>query len=228
MSDVSAVPAVRTPAAVAADVTALFDWLFGVAEAMRAELAPIFAAGPVTAESVVAAVAPHAAGLLERDLVLGGGFVAARDALADQPLYLAWWQGESRQLLGFAGAPGGDPLDYTTREWFRVPAETGALHVAGPYVDYVCTDEYVVTSTLPVVVDGRMVGVTGADMLVESLERHLLPALREADASLLGHSGRVVVSADHRLAPGERLDTGGLVGVPCGPYPLAVVSRPAA
>ena len=45
--------------------------------------------------------------------------------------------------------------DYTTLEWWRVPARTGTRHLTGPYVDYVCTDDYTVTITTPVTVDGR-------------------------------------------------------------------------
>jgi hypothetical protein len=189
---------------------------------MRAALLPLFEAGPVTSGSAVAAVEPIVQRLLDRPVMLGGGFVAAQGALADHPLYLAWWQGIGRELLGVAGAPGGDTLDYTTREWFRVPRATGERHVAGPYVDYVCTDEYVLTSTVPVIVAGELVGVVGADMLVESLERELLPLLRAAGATLVGSTGRVVVSADHRLAPGSRIDASvDLTPIPGLPLSLA-------
>lgn len=135
--------------------------------------------------------------------------------------YLAWWQGEEQQLLGEADSPAsGDPFDYTRREWFRVPVETGRRHVTGPYVDYVCTDEYVVTSTAPVVVDGTCLGVVGADVLVETLEDRLLATLREHGATLVGEHGRVMVSSDHRRAPGVLLDLEGRETHRCGELPL--------
>ena len=36
-------------------------------------------------------------------------------------------------------------------------------HLTGPYVDYVCTDDYTITITTPVRVAGRLVGVVGTD-----------------------------------------------------------------
>ena len=210
----------------AAGVAELFEGLFSEIERMRVRLVDLFSAGPVDSATASAAVHPVAHALLRGGVVLGSGYVAARDALTDHPLYLAWWQGESQQLLGQADAPSGDPLDYTRREWFRVPASTGSRHITGPYVDYVCTDEYVVTSTAPVVVGGRMLGVTGADTLVETLENVLLGTLRSADATLVSATGRVVVSADHRLGAGTLVDLDDCTArVQCGTLPLVVVQR---
>jgi hypothetical protein len=210
---------------VADSVTILFEELFAVLESLRERLVARFADGPPAAASVVRLVEPHARELLRRPVVLGGGFVAARDALADRPLYLAWWQGESQQLLGQSEAPvSGDPLDYTRREWFRVPERTGRRHVTGPYVDYVCTDEYVVTSTAPVLVAGRMVGVVGVDTLVETLEETLLPVLGPAGATVVNDHGRVLASADHRLDAGTVLDlTACSKWAQCAALPLRVL-----
>lgn len=212
-------------AAVAEEVTALFEGVFTQVEGMRQALLEHFAAGRPDAERVGSVVHPLASALLDEGLVLGCGYVAARDALADRSLYLAWWQGESQQLLGQADAPAGDPLDYTRREWFRVPETTGVRHVTGPYVDYVCTDEYVVTSTIPVVSDGQMVGIVGADILVETLEERLLDSLRVAGATLIAESGRVIASADAHLAAGTLLEVDAdRERVACGSLPLAVIA----
>lgn len=211
---------------VASEVTELFEDLFVDIDSMRARLVSLFEAGPVDSAAVSDAAHPIAHGLLARGVVLGSGFVAARGALTDHPLYLAWWQGESQQFLGQADAPAGDPLDYTRREWFRVPEQTGVRHVTGPYVDYVCTDEYVCTSTMPVLVDGRMLGVVGADTLAETLENLLLDTLRDADATLVSESGRVVVSADPHLGAGTLVELGDYAEqIPCGTLPLTVVHR---
>lgn len=206
-------------------VSALFERLFTDIEGMRRVLTDLFASGPVDSVKALAAVESDVRTLLTGGTALGGGYVAARDALTDRPLYLAWWQGDDQQLLGESDAPAsGAPFDYTRREWFRVPAESGRRHVTGPYVDYVCTDEYVVTCTAPVVVDGRLTGVVGADVLVETLERTLLPELRSVGATLVGDHGRAIASADHRIAPGTLLDPdvvrGGLA---CGDLPLTLV-----
>lgn len=209
----------------AEEVVALFAGLFTDVEAMGVDVEELFADGPVDAATVLGVVEPHARALLDRGTALGAGFVAARDALADRALYLAWWQGDDQQLLGESEAPAsGDPFDYTRREWFRVPEQTGHRHVTGPYVDYVCTDEYVVTCTVPVRVAGRLAGVVGADVLVETLEDQLLGVLRQAGATLVGDHGRSMVAADHRLAPGTLVDLRDVrERVECGDLPLSLV-----
>jgi hypothetical protein len=218
---------VRTePLSLAADaVTRLFADLLADIEATRDVVEQLFATGPVDSAAVQEAVEPRARALLDRGIALGAGYVAARDVLVDRSLYLAWWQGEDQQLLGESEAPAtGDPFDYTRREWFRVPEQTGHRHVTGPYVDYVCTDEYVVTTTVPVRAGGRTVGVVGADVLVEALEDRLLATMAAAGATLVGDHGRSMVSADHRLAPGTLVDPAAVrERVACGDLPLAVV-----
>lgn len=226
--EVIAMPAPTvTLAPVVERVTALFDEIFAGIDRMRVRIEERFAAGPVDAAAVVEVVERDARDLLDRGHALGAGYVAALDALTDRPLYLAWWQGDDQQLLGESEAPAsGAPFDYTRREWFRVPEETGRRHLTGPYVDFVCTDEYVVTCTMPVVAGGRMVGVVGADVLVETLEDLLLAPLSEVGATLVGEHGRTIVSADHRLAPGTLLDLGAVAEhIDCADLPLSVVRR---
>lgn len=211
-------------AAVAEEVSAHFERILAEVDQMRAALCERFAAGPVDAAQAEAAVHPIAQRLLDGGAVLGTGYVAGRDALSDRALHLASWQGEDKQLLGRSDAPGGDEFDYTKREWFRVPQTTGDRHVTGPYVDYVCADEYVVTSAVPVLVEGgRMVGIVGADQLVETLEDLLLEVLSDAGATLVSDHGRVIASADHRVAPGTLVELGPQA-VPCGTLPMAIIS----
>ena len=102
--------------------------------------------------------------------------------------------------------------DYTTLEWWRFPARTGARHLTGPYVDYVCTDDYTVTITTPVTVGGQLSGVVGMDVLVDRLERELLPLLRAAGVpiAVVNASGRIVTSTDSRREPGSMLRLEGL------------------
>lgn len=212
-------------AACAEQVEAHFHGVLAHLEDLRAVLEVPFAAEPVTAATVLAAIEePVRRVLAGPQDVLGAGFVAARGELADHELYLAWWQGDDRSLLGVPETDPvtGEPFDYTRRPWFRVPERTGAAHVTGPYVDFICTDEYVLTTTLPVPVAGRMVGVVGADTLVESLESMVLPALRAAGATLVNDHSRVVVSADPHLGLGDRVEAGAR-SVACRGLPLTVV-----
>lgn len=199
-----------------------------------------------TCKAVDDVVRPLALGLLDGSALplAGVGFVAARDALSDSTWHMAWWQGATRErLLPLTMDSAGET--YSRREWFTAPMETGLGHITGPYVDFLCTDEYTLTFTVPVESRGRRLGVAGVDILVESLEDLLMDRLREIGpkVSLVNRSGRVILSADPQLAAGLLLAPGwqdaidgqmtvgassagpGLVDVRrCGTLPLAIVS----
>jgi hypothetical protein len=204
-----------------------FHGILGELETMRALLVDLFDRGAVDSAVARARIEPHVRSFLDAADIVGAGYVAARGALSDEPLYLAWWQGDDQHLLAGSDAPAtGDPLDYTRHPWFRTPERTGQSYVTGPYVDFVCTDEYVVTSTTPVISRGTMVGVVGADTLVETLEGLLLPTLRDAGATLVNDQRRTVVSSDPHLATGTLLDLeeyGEIV--PCRDLPMSVIRR---
>lgn len=183
------------------------------------------ARGPVTADAVSRAALEPTRSMMARHPVLGGGFVAAPGFLADHHLYLAWWQGDNRQLLAQSAGPTGEPVDYTRLEWFKVPARTGGPHVAGPYVDYVCSDEYLLTATSAVVVDGRFAGVVGADTLLEVFESLMLPAVKGAGATVINDNDRVVVSYDPRVPTGRLVDRAAYSrAVACSGTPFTVVA----
>lgn len=135
----------------------------------------------------------------------GAGFCGS-DAVVDEGNPLAWWQGPERQLLASSTfGPGQAAIDLERLEWYRVPRETGAHHVAGPFVDYLCSNEVTLTSTLPLVVNGVFLGVACADVLVASVEEHLLPSIGDVEgAALVNANGRVVVSPDAEYQTGDR------------------------
>lgn len=153
-------------------------------------------------------------------LVIGAGFVASPGFLRDAPWHLAWWLGHAngfgvadpavaglRRLVAVEDEHAENFRDYTTLEWWRVPAATGARHITGPYVDYLCTDDYTLTLTVPVWHGGTLIGVAGADLYVTDIERALLPAVRGAGsrAALVNASGRVVVASESAHATGSLL-----------------------
>jgi hypothetical protein len=155
----------------------------------------------------------------ERLPVIGAGFVAAPGFIADAEWHLAWWLGELntfglesrsphvRRLDAVEDPTSDDFRDYTALEWWRVPLSTGRRHLTGPYVDYLCTDEYTVTLTVPVHFGDRMIGVVGADLYVDEIERRHLPILRALgrEATLVNRSGRVIASTDGARSPGSLL-----------------------
>ena len=99
-----------------------------------------------------------------------------------------------------------DFFDYTTADWYVTPERTGKRHVAGPYVDYVCTNEYAMTLAQPVRAGTRFVGVAALDVSVAGFETRVLPALRTlgAAATLVNGSGRVIASTSPEAWPGQR------------------------
>jgi hypothetical protein len=157
-------------------------------------------------------VEPLALAQLRRDddLVFGSGLVAAPELIADAPWHLAWWTADaSRRIepLRVVSDPAQDGFrDYTVLEWWAVPRRTGRRHITGPYVDYLCTDAYTLTFTVPVHrADGSMAAVVGSDVYVARAERFLLPVLH-ADgrpATVVNPSGRVVVSTHPGHATGS-------------------------
>jgi hypothetical protein len=168
-------------------------------------------------------------------LVIGAGFVAAPGFLADAEWHLAWWLGHAntfgvgsadpsiRRLVAEENPASDSFRDYTTLEWWRVPTTTGARHITGPYVDYLCTDDYTLTLTVPAHNGARLIGVVGADLYVNDVERALLAHLRGLEAAtIVNASGRVVASTDPHRPTGSLLrDTS--ERIPCSVAGLALV-----
>ncbi len=196
-----------------ADVTGFFEEILAEVSGWVPVLAELFAdpARPPGGKRITTTMQPLAAALVQRGEwpVVGAGFVAADQAVADAAWHMAWWQGETMERLVLPALASASDA-YMRREWFTKPMETGLPHVTGPYVDFLCTDEYTMTMTVPVTAAGRRVGVAGADVFVESLEPVLLSALKKLHpaAALVNHVGRVVVSADAQLAAGTLLAPG--------------------
>ncbi|GAA4556163.1 cache domain-containing protein [Planotetraspora kaengkrachanensis] len=142
-------------------------------------------------------------------LVAGIGFIAAPGLLADAHWYLEWWQenpsGTPVQLLRDLDPSSSAFYDYTHWDWYTGPRSGAERTVCGPYVDYLCTDEYSLTLSVPVVLDGAFVGVAAADVFVRRFDGAVLPALREipAPAFLVNASGRVVSSNTARWVAGS-------------------------
>lgn len=196
-----------------AEVSHFFESLLRDLREWAGQISRVFesrgeAPGPQEVDAELHPLVDH---FLDREAfpLVGAGFVAARDALAGATWHMAWWQGEAKErLLMLTMESAGET--YSRREWFTVPMETGEGHVTGPYVDFLCTDEYTLTLTVPVTAKGIIVGVAGADILVENIELLLMERLRDIDprATLVNGNGRVIVSADPQLAAGALLVRG--------------------
>lgn len=162
-------------------------------------------------ESHLGAVREHLIRFLGEDrMVVGMGFVAAPGEIDGQDRYMLWWQrsGDETARLRLNFDPTSvDVYDYLQMEWFQL-AQQGRLRVTfGPYVDYSGSEHYIVTATVPVVADGRFVGVAGADLAAGEVERRLIDVLRGTplDAVVVNRERRVVVANTPRWVVGSRL-----------------------
>ncbi|MEV4774491.1 cache domain-containing protein [Microbacterium sp. LWH12-1.2] len=196
-------------------IRALLDWVTPLAE----QLAAVERSGPLTRAKVDALVRPYALETLDLPgvPVYGAGFIAAIDLLSDARSHLAWWQGaERKQLVLASQSVNKENIDYSALEWYRVPMSTGDPHVAGPYVDYLCSDEYTITIAAPAEVNGTRIGVAGLDLLVSAVERELTPRFTALghEVTLTNGVGRVVVSTDPRCATGDSIRGSRLEGLP--------------
>ena len=151
----------------------------------------------------------------------GAGFIANAGLLGPERSYIAWWQGPDLEHVdALANFSPNSISRYVKAEWFRIPVETGRAHVTGPYVDFLCTDEYVLTFTHPVFTrpDGPVAGIVGIDVTVQRLERGAMAALRRIGgrATLANADGRAIVSA------ASDIDAGDLTAPnePCAQYPV--------
>lgn len=198
--------------AAASVVSAYFGALLPLLEEHAAHVAEALGAHAregLTASRVDDLVEPHAHAVLDRtsEAVYGAGFIATVDLLSDTASHLSWWQGGERRKLVFPAESVKQGIDYRELDWFRIPMLTGRPYVAGPYVDYLCSDEYTMTAAAPVTVDGVFLGVAGLDVLIDAIERRLTPPLRALATPivLVNEVQRVVVSTDARLSAGDVL-----------------------
>ncbi|GAA0834061.1 cache domain-containing protein [Streptosporangium amethystogenes subsp. fukuiense] len=164
-------------------------------------------------------------------LISGIGFIAAPGLLVDAPWYLEWWQegasGEPVQLLRDMDPSSSAFYDYTHWDWFAGP-RSGAEHtLTGPYVDFLCSTEYSLTLSVPVLRGGEFIGVAAADVFVRRFEVAVSPLLRGVGgpAFLVNAHGRVVASTTARWLAGSVFrGAPGLLARPCRTLPLSLVA----
>lgn len=163
----------------------------------------------------------------------GAGIVSVHPAVLDQSRSLLWWvtQRENGRVEPL-------PLDADLTElgtyqagledieWYRVPATTRRPHMTGPFVDYMCTDQFAFTFTVPLEISGDFYGVAGIDMTVRSLEEEIESLLEDVsdEAILLSNNDLVAISLDPRFATGSRLKPAQLESYVLTPVPGTFLS----
>lgn len=205
-------PAESTVATLALEVSSVLEPVFAHLEDVARTAAGTFPVrGRAWTEADLEPVQAQLVTLLGEDpLTAGMGFVAAPMEVDGSDRYMLWFQrrGDRTARLRLNFDPSSiDVYDYLQMEWFQ-QARGGRRRVAfGPYVDYSGSELYTVTATVPVLVEGRFVGVAGADLVVAELERRLIPVLRRAASELVlvSHERRVIAANTPRWVVGSRL-----------------------
>lgn len=167
--------------------------------------------------------------LIENDEnVLGAGMVPTPDFLSGMPWQSFWWtvrrQGTdeaSISPLQISSDPQSSSFyDVTSQEWWASPRASGDACLTGPYIDYICSNEYTLTLSAPFELDHRFAGILGIDLSAaktESIVEGLLWRLDRTSA-LIGDSGRVIASTNDHLLCGDLVDDHS------SPHPTAVVN----
>ncbi|MHA7270691.1 cache domain-containing protein [Arthrobacter sp. HLT1-20] len=166
------------------------------------------ASGKITGTAIDKFIRPTVLDMMNNptSLTAGAGFVAADGIMGVNRSYIAWWQGSDMERVdALANFSPHATSRYIKAEWFKLPMATGKPHVTGPYIDLLCTDEYVLTFTHPLYKDGAFAGVVGLDVTAQSLERATLGLLRTIgpNAVLVNSDGRSIVSAGADVDAGD-------------------------
>lgn len=155
---------------------------------------------------------PLLEGMIEQfgGLLVGAGFVAEPDFLADAAHWLEWRMANDDGFSTMEVTLDANEIadyNYVESEWFAAPKRGVETSVVGPYVDFGGTNAYVVTLTIPVRSGERFMGVVGADLSVDRVEAMLRRLTRTVGlaAMVVTHEGRVIASSVPRQYPGTLL-----------------------
>lgn len=211
-----AAPAAASPTAIAHCAEALVaaaDDVFAVLALLGEPLADAWttSAGPLD-QRTVTALTPHVFRQLDTQPTFeSAGYVFAETALADRRRHLEWWHRVKpdayEPLLLELDPDAIDAYDYYSMDWFLAALVDQRRFVSGPLIDLPCADVCIMTFSSPVVVDGELLGIAGADVSLARLEGRLLPPLRRlgTPAVLMNRDRRVISSNDARWTTGEKL-----------------------
>lgn len=219
--------------------TALFESLHMLSSSCEAELESVRGRKADLTEKDLRAIQPFATMFLDRHptieaagIALGPGIV--NDAYGAIEWFARGTHGRSERIHFTLNPDEAGFYEYLTHDWFTEVMKNGAPTIQGPYLDYAGLDKYIIASTVPLYLDGVLIGTTGCDTEVSALEPVVMPLLRQIpmDAALVskfdrimaGNSGRFLVGNRVRDLPSEALRTP-LAGVDLG---LHIVATPRA
>lgn len=179
-------------------------------EALGASIGTIAAEGPLTDARLSVLSDDIANWLSTSPLAVGHGYLSAPGLVDGAERYLLWLErraNHTTQLrLNLDPTDDIDIYDYLRLPWFE-GAREGHSVAYGPYVDYAGADELVVTFVTPVFHDGQFLGVTGADLRANAVERRLLELIQPipAPTMVVTEHRQVLATTDPSWLPESRV-----------------------
>jgi len=110
--------------------------------------------------------------------------------------YIAYWHRGPGHIVV---EPGGDTETAGINDWYDIPRRTGKNALIEPYVYKIAGKDELLTSLVtPIVVQGRFMGVVGADYLLRGLAQRLsaMESVPEGQIALLSNGGLYVSNVD--------------------------------
>ncbi|MDD2896158.1 MAG: methyl-accepting chemotaxis protein [Aliarcobacter sp.] len=115
-------------------------------------------------------------------------------------LYLGIDNGNFLQFDGSFRTPQTHDYDSRARPWYKKAVELDGAGVSEPYIDY-STKKLVISVSAPVKKDGRIVGVIGSDISLDTVVKTVLNINldEEGFAYLIDNLGKTIVHKDNKL-----------------------------
>ncbi|HKU10084.1 MAG TPA: cache domain-containing protein [Sinomonas sp.] len=167
----------------------------------------------------------------QEGLVDSAGVSVAPGVVADAEVWHQWWSlidGRVAFIPHNLNPASVNYYDYTEMTWFERPFTSGSPELTGPYIDFGgAFDMKVVTAGRPVGEPTKPLGIVGADLSMDSLEREFLRHLgrQREHVALVTETGKVVASNSARYAPGTRFE-GPQISLLSIPVPAAELASP--
>lgn len=146
--------------------------------------------------------------LIRHPITDGAGFVFNPDRVIASDQIFQWWVrgSEGIEPYGFVYDPESSQCyDFTTLPWYSVPANSGQPKFAGPYIDFLGVDGFIVTFSQPLIVADKFIGVATADIPVAKIERLFFEHVSNIPAimALTSTAGRIIAVNSSQFMPGD-------------------------
>ncbi|CAB4588961.1 MAG: hypothetical protein F2574_02105 [Actinobacteria bacterium] len=192
--------------------SAVYADLVEMAADCERELNAVRGAQSRLTEKHLRAIQPSAAEFLERHSIPeAAGIVLGPGIANDDSGAIEWWRrgdsGNTNRIIFTLSPDVAGFYDFVTYHWFADVVSSGKPAIQGPYLDYAGMDQYIMTSMVPLSLNGIVIGTAGCDTEIRALETVMMPILRQipADAALVSEFDRIVVGNSGRFVVGNRV-----------------------